>query len=1540
MGVITWLENNEGMDKFCGSPLWNTTLTWHSDEPDFTKCFEKTFLVWIPCVFICIFSPLELHYQKISNNKHIAWNWKNFAKLLINALICLVCVVDFFHGASGDVLAKVDILMPLCKLVSFGLAFTAAYRNKIYGIQSSAVLFLFWLFCAICGAPQFRTEIRSAQKDEIFDYYQYNSYLMYYPLVVAMLLLNCLAEGRPRIYPYGQTKKPSPEPESSFPTRITFTFFDKIMYKGWRRPLEMKDLWDIAPENKASSLVPVFQEKFDKNIQKSMRKYAANVPDDHKPLSEMGSSDAKNKNIKRKDTSIVPVLWRCVWPQLIMGISLRFITDVALFINPKLLGLIINHAGSDDPLWKGLTYAGMMFLVNALMTLLGSEQMNIFFKIGVRMKTILTSAIYRKALRISNAARRDKTVGEIVNLMAVDAVKFQELMGLVNTLWSAPLSIILAIYFLWQELGPAALTGVVVMVLLIPLNTLIVKKSKALQTKQMKDKDNRVKMMNEILSGMKVLKLYAWEESFQQIVMMIRNKEIFTLRKAAYLNAITNFVWTCAPFLVSFLTFMMYVLLDENNVLTPAKVFVSLSLMNLLRMPMILLPMVITNVAQLLVSVKRLNSFLNAEELVPYVTHDQSKAPIVIENGTFAWEEEPTLKDINIDVSKNDLTAVVGAVGSGKSSLVSAILGEMDKISGIVNTTGSIAYVPQQAWIQNATVRDNIIFGLEFDKNRYNKVIEACALKPDFEMLADGDQTEIGEKGINLSGGQKQRISLARAVYVDADVYLLDDPLSAVDSHVGKHIFDKLLGPEGLLKDKTRVLVTHAVTYLPQTRKIIVLNDGTITESGSYQELLEKKGAFAAFILQHIAEKIEDEEELEEINKQLEDTPIAAEVKQTITRHLSRLSESESIGSQHGLNGFARSASRESIRSNTSLARRKLSVSSRKMSLAKQSGRGEKNDKENKGKLIETEKAEQGTVKMQVYWYYLAAVGIIAITATVVLQVVSQSLGILINLWLGWWSEDSNMIVDDRVNTGLRDMYLGVYGGLGVLQSLVVLVGNMIFATGTMKAAKVLHNTVLHNVMRLPMSFFDTTPSGRILSRFSSDIMGVDYTLPMVFKMFFQTGTTVLGTLAVICYTTPIFTGIIIPIAVLYVFIQRYYVRTSRQLKRIESVSRSPIYSHFGETVSGTTVIRAYMQGERFTTESDQKIDINQKTLYATNCSVRWLSIRLEMIGNVIIFAAALLAVLGSGLDPALVGLSVSYSLNITINLNYLVRMISDVETTIVAVERIKEYSEIKQEADWEIPNQKPAVIWPEKGTVAFKKYGVRYRNGLELVLKGISFHVNGGEKVGIVGRTGAGKSSLTLSLFRIIESAQGEIQIDGKNIADMGLHDLRSRLTIIPQDAVLFSGTLRLNLDPFDKYSDEEVWKALELAYLKDYVKGLPAGLHHKVSEGGDNLSTGQRQLICLARALLRKTKILILDEATAAVDLETDDLIQKTIRTAFADCTVLTIAHRLNTIIDSDRVLVLDKGQIAEFNTPASLLDNKDSIFFGMCKDAGLAS
>ncbi|XP_046388377.1 multidrug resistance-associated protein 1-like isoform X2 [Ischnura elegans] len=1266
-------------------------------------------------------------------------------------------------------------------------------------------------------------------------------------------------------------------------------------------------MWSLNTEDLAEEVVPNFLKHWEESLKK-----ATLVKGFHASFKKTSSNVKFHGSQKQKKlASVLPAICKTFGPAFLFATCLKLISDFLTFVNPQLLRALIEFVNGDESMWKGYFYAGLMFLTSVLITLIVVQCTFRLSIVGMRMRTALFAAIYRKALRMSNIARKESTVGEIVNLMSVDVQRLVDMVIYGYLVWSAPLQIMLAFYFLWQTLGPSILAGLAAMAILFPVNGFLANHVKALQIKQMKDKDKRVMLMNEVLSGIKVLKLYAWEPSFEQKILSIRNRELQTLKKAAYLNAGSSFLWSCAPFLVSLVTFATYVLIDENNVLDASKAFVSLTLFNTIRMPLGAIPQLVILIMQAGVSLQRVNKFMNAEELDPScVSHDQSEDDaIVVENGTFTWEPDqpPILKNINLSVKEGGLLAVVGSVGSGKSSLISALLGEMEKISGKINTKGTVAYVPQQAWIQNATLRDNITFGKEYDSKTYKHIISACGLKPDIDILPAGDRTEIGEKGINLSGGQKQRISLARAVYSDADIYFLDDPLSAVDSHVGKHIFENVIGPSGTLKHKTRIFVTHGITHLAEVDYIAVIKDGSISEFGTYNELLQRKEAFAEFLMHHLQEVDEDE-------------GIAEEGLDEVKQHLAHTMGSEEFRRQYSVQKSRESDSDSRNRSMKRSSSWRQSTDTGSVHLGE--------------KLMEEEKMEMGVVKWSVYSQYVISLGLLLLIGIVILCISYQGFSVGSNFWLSTWSTDNNTL-----DTNRRDMYLVVYGSLGVGQGISLLLSSLCLFIGALRAAKILHHNMLSNILKTPTSFFDVTPVGRILNRFSRDVDVVDTVLPVVIKGWSDCFFGVSTTLFVISYSTPIFVAVIIPIGILYYIIQRFYIATSRQLKRLSSVSRSPIFSHFGESLNGVSTIRAFSVQHRFIKENEKIVDYHQSFQYPYCIANRWLAVRLEMIGNLVILFSSLFAVIGrSTIDAGIVGLSVSYALQITQMLNWLVRLTSEVENNIVAVERIKEYRELKKEAPWKTSSSDPPSDWPSEGRIEFRNLGIRYREGLDLVLKGISCTIKGGEKVGIVGRTGAGKSSLTLALFRIVESASGTILIDGLDVAKMGLHALRGRLTIIPQDPVLFSGTLRMNLDPFITHSDTEIWRALDHAHLSSFVKSHSAGLQLEISEGGENLSVGQRQLICLARALLRKTKVLILDEATAAVDLETDELIQATIRSEFKECTILTIAHRLNTIMDSDRVIVLDRGQIAEYDSPTSLLEKKTSLFFGMAKDAGI--
>uniref|UniRef100_A0A8C0Z7B2 ATP binding cassette subfamily C member 6 n=1 Tax=Canis lupus familiaris TaxID=9615 RepID=A0A8C0Z7B2_CANLF len=1055
------------------------------------------------------------------------------------------------------------------------------------------------------------------------------------------------------------------------------------------------------------------------------------------------------------------------------------------------------------------------------------------------------------------------STGEVINLMSADAQQLMDLTANLNLLWSAPFQILMAISLLWQELGPAVLAGVAVLVFVIPVNALVATRVKKLKKSQTKNKDKQIKLLNEILHGIKILKLYAWEPSYKKKIIEIREQELEVQKSAGYLAVFSMLTLTCIPFLVSLATFGIYFLLDEGNILTATKVFTSMSLFNILRLPLFDLPVVISAVVQTRISLDRLEDFLNTEELLPQnieTNYVGGQTSYIISFLFLSYS-------LNIKIPEGALVAVVGQVGSGKSSVLSAILGEMEKLTGVVQRKGSVAYVAQQAWIQNCILQENILFGSIMQKQFYERVLEACALLPDLEQLPNGDQTEIGERGVNISGGQKHRVSLARAVYSGADIYLLDDPLSAVDVQIGKQLFEKVIGSSGILKHKTRILVTHNLTLLPQMDLIVVMESGRIAQMGTYQDLLSK----------------------------------TRNLKNLLQRNKSKSTETDFEIICYRIYTYF-------------LSLREFSPVS---SFAKQSTH-------NLFKSLE--------LKNQYYSF-----GWLWVWLSVVTYVGQNLVGIGQNLWLTAWAKEAKHMNEFTEWKQIRNNKLNIYGLLGLIQGLFVCSGAYILTRGSLAASRTLHAQLLDNVLHLPLRFFETNPIGQIINRFTKDMFIIDIRFHYYLRTWVNCTLDVIGTVLVIGGALPPFILGVIPLVFLYFTIQRYYVASSRQIRRLAGASRSPIISHFSETLSGVSTIRAFGHEQRFIQQNKEVVNENLVCFYNNVISNRWLSVRLEFLGNLMVFFAALLAVLaGNSIDSAIVGLSISYALNITQSLNFWVRKACEIETNAVSIERVCEYENMNKEAPW-IMSKRPPSQWPDKGIVEFINYQARYRDDLGLALQDITFQTHGEEKIGIVGRTGAGKSTLSNCLFRIVERSGGKIIIDGIDISTIGLHDLRGKLNIIPQDPVLFSGTLQMNLDPLDKYSDSELWEVLELCHLKEFVQSLPEKLLHEISEGGENLSVGQRQLVCLARALLRKTKILILDEATASIDFKTDNLVQTTIRKEFSDCTILTIAHRLHSIIDSDRVLVLDSGRITEFETPQNLICRK-GLFFEMLTEAGI--
>ncbi|KAK8320855.1 hypothetical protein V6Z12_A12G063600 [Gossypium hirsutum] len=935
----------------------------------------------------------------------------------------------------------------------------------------------------------------------------------------------------------------------------------------------------------------------------------------------------------------------------------------------------------------------------------------------------------------------------------------------------------------------------------------------------------------------------------------------------------------------------MFTLLGGD--LTPVRAFTSLSLFALLRIPLECLPNLLSQVANANVSLQRLEELFLAEErvLAPNPPLQPGLLAISIKNGNFSWDlkaEKPTLSNINLDVPVGSLLAIVGGTGEGKTSLISAILGELppDANSSVV-IRGTVAYVPQVSWIFNATVRDNILFGSSFQPEQYWKTIDVTALQEDLDILPDHDLTEIGERGVNISGGQKQRVSMARAVYSNSDVYIFDDPLSALDAHVAEQVFNRCIKEE--LQGKTRILVTNQLHCLPHVDYILVVSNGVIKEEGTFEEVSRKGRIF-----------------------------------QKLMENAGKMEKQEGKGDERYID-------MENLEPNSNKM-----VESKINDILKDANAANRR-KGMKATLVKQEERETGLVSWNVLMRYKDAIGglwVVVILFTFYFS--TEVLRILSSMWLRFWTDKS------ASKSYKPEFYILIYALLGFSQVTVILTNSFWLITSSLGAARRLHDMMLNSILRAPMLFFQTNPIGRVINRFSRDLGDIDRNVATSMDMFLNQLWQLLSTFTLISIVSIFSFWAIMPLLILFYAAYLYYQSTSREVKRLDSITRSPVYAQFREAFDGFSSIRAYRAYDRIANVVGRSMDNNIRFTLAKTSSNHWLAIRLETLGGLIIWLTATVTVLQNGRAEnkaafaSTMGL-LSYTLNITRLLSGVLRQASKAENSLNAVERVSTYINLPPEAPDVIESRSPPPGWPSSGSIHFEDVVLQYRPELPPVLCGLSFIISPSEKLGIVGRTGAGKSSMLNALFRIVELEKGRILIDGCDVARFGLTDMRKVLSIIPQSPVLFSGTVRLNLDPFNEHNDDDLWEALERAHLKDVILRNSFGVDAEVLEGGENFSVGQRQLLCLARALLRRSKILVLDEATATVDVKTDAFIQKTIREEFKSCTILIIAHRLNTIIDCDRILVLDAGQVLEHNTPKELLVNRESAFSKMVQCTG---
>lgn len=1266
---------------------------------------------------------------------------------------------------------------------------------------------------------------------------------------------------------------------SGFISRLTFSWLNYLLATGQKCAINVQDIPMLRPQDRAENSSALLQSKLQ----------------------------------SRRCSLVFAILWS-FWKQFSLTAILAFTKLSVMFVAPLLIQSFIDVATNKETMWyRGMALAFVLFLAKFSEVII-DHQYNFFCgKLNLLVQSSLISTVYQKGLRLSNSAQQSHGIGKIVNYMSVDVEIVNQMVGRVHELWSMPIQISIALLIVFGVIRLAALAGLATMVIVMVICLFLASKQQKYMTQVLSSKDNRMKVTNEAISNMKIIKLQAWHEWFHRKVDAARGKERIWIRGLMYYAAITIFLLWLSPLAVSVISFGSCVLMHIE--LTPGRVFTAIATFRILQEPLRSFPQIITAGAQAVVSLRRLEKYLHSDEVNSEAVEklsDGAEYTLSIIDGSFKWcpeDEGLILNNINLYVKPSSFIAVVGMVGSGKSALLSCILGEMEKVTGTVKVGGSIAYVAQSAWIQNGTIRDNILFGKELDHVKYKNTLKLCALENDLSQMTYGDKTEIGERGINLSGGQKQRVQLARAYYQSADIYVLDDIFSALDAHTGSYLFKECI--RSALKNKTVILVTHQVEFLREADMIIVMKGGHIMSSGTYDELSQQGTVFGELVDAH--------------NKALDDVTVQYDMDYDTTRDDWISQSSCSITTDPTqLPSSPSSHCSKHVRGNALYDQGSQMFNE---------DTHEQNRVENKfdddnfsSSLIDEEERAIGRVNTSIYWaYWTKSFWGLHIIVLLFIQTCWQALQISSDFWLADFTSEETSINPRK--------FISVYSYLAIGSGFFVLMRSLLISISGLRTAQEFYQNMLDSIFRAPMSFFDTTPTGRILTRSSTDQQKLDFDIPFIYGSSLANGFQLIGVLFVTCKITWQMLFVIVPLGWAYVAYLKYFLNASRELTRLGSITMAPIIHNFSETLSGITTIRAFCHQERFKSTNARLVNTNISIEFHNIAANEWFGFRIESIGTMILCSSALLLVFlpKSIIQPEFVGLSLSYSLALNGCLLSLVYCICYIEQSMVAVERILQYCRIPSEAPLVLQNKHPEIEkgWPIQGSISVEHLQLRYLPNAPLVLKDVTFSVNGGEKLGVVGRTGSGKSSLVLALFRIVEAAAGKIIIDGIDISMVGLNVLRLKLSIIPQEPALFEGTIRHNLDPLCVHTDQEIWESLERCLLADVISQKEEKLDTLVSEKGENFSMGQRQLICLGRVLLRRSRILILDEATASVDTQTDLLLQNTIKTEFADCTVISIAHRIPTVMGCDKVVVLDEGQVKEFGSPALLLEQLSSLF-----------
>ncbi|XP_008409804.1 ATP-binding cassette sub-family C member 8 isoform X1 [Poecilia reticulata] len=1594
---------------FCGSE--NNSSAYNVDRGILNNgCFLDALNV-VPHVFLLFitFPILFIGWGSQSSKVHIHHStWLHFPghnlRWLLTFVLLFILVCEIAEGIVSDgftVSLHLHLYMPAALAFMAGITSIVYYHN----IETSnfpkllLALLIYWVLAFIMKTIKFAKYTEHGIGPRQLRYCITGLLVLLYGLLLAVEI-NVILGRRYMCFANPTEVKPPEDlqdlgvrflqPFVNLLSKATYWWMNTFITSAHRRPIDLKVIGKLPIAMRALTNYIKLRQEFEEQ-----KKPQGTAPQGPK--------------------WIWLALRKAFGRPLILSITFRIMADLLGFAGPLCISGIVHHISKDNRtiqqpmkllgiyfisskefLENAYVLAVLLFIALLLQRTFLQASYYVAIETGINLRGAIQTKIYNKIMRLctSNMSMGELTVAQICNLVAIDTNQLMWFFFLCPNLWAMPVQIILGVILLYYLLGISALIGATVIAVLAPVQYFVATKLSQTQKNTLEYSSERLKKTNELLRGIKLLKLYAWEHIFRDSVEETRGKELTSLQAFALYTSISIFMNAAIPIAAVLTTFVVHVHISENADLSPAVAFASLSLFHILVTPLFLLSSVVRSTVKALVSVQKLSEFFSSDEIgeeqEPKVTvssgcsnHNQNRYQAVssskpfpsssssflsrcfqplkvvnrkrpprdewnnyrsqgdqeddgpsqevnqdicikITSGYFTWTDgPPTLSNVDIKIPFGKLTMIVGQVGCGKSSLLLAALGEMQRVSGtviwnsipILESEGDesptdrdaaagdqdirkrcpVAYASQKPWLLNSSLVENITFEMPMIKSRYKAVIEACSLQPDIDILPQGDQTEIGERGIILSGGQKQRISVARALYQQTNVVFLDDPFSALDIHLSDHLMQ-----DGILKllreeKRTVVLVTHKLQYLPHADWIIAMKDGTIQTEGTLKDIQNSEP---------------------ELFRQWK----------TLMHRQDREFETETVAENM-----------------TDLERKNLrrAMYSREALRTEEDEEEESLDSDDDDNLSQVMR-QRATIPWRSCGTYLSSAGLLLLTLLLLSQLLKHSLMVAIDYWLAHWTSH---VITTKIDASAHNCtlvkdcgfshswYLSVFSVLCCLGIVLCLATSVTVEWTGLKVAKELHHNLLNKIILAPMRLFETTPLGSILNRFSTDTNTIDQHIPTTLECLSRSTLLCLSALGVISYVTPVFLIALLPLAVACYFIQKYFRVASRDLQQLEDATQLPLLSHFSETVEGLSTIRALRYEPRFRQRLLQFTDANNIASLFLTAANRWLEVRMEYVGACVVLVAAVASITNSlynQLPPGLVGLGLTYALMVSNYMNWMVRNLADMEVQLGSVKRINGLLKTEPEnyegllSVSQVPDG-----WPRQGEIKIQNLSVRYDTTLKPVLKNVNAHVHPGQKVGICGRTGSGKSSFSLAFFRMVDMFEGRIVIDNIDISKLPLQTLRSRLSIILQDPFLFSGTIRFNLDPEMKATDEMLWEALEIAQLKPVVKTLPGGLDAMVTEGGENFSQGQRQLFCLARAFVRKSSILIMDEATASIDMATESILQKVVMTSFADRTVVTIAHRVHTILNADLVIVMKRGIILEYDRPQALLDREDSVF-----------